>query len=117
MALMPALVRALAETTSRDHVSLDHVVREGRRAGILSPTKRGFGATAVSITDAANLLIAAFGTDTARQIPELVPQYRSLRRCGFPDTPMHEYRIAALAAGQDDPFAALDAAPDFGEAL
>src|SRR3569833_2664734 len=30
---------------------------------------------------------------------------------------MHEYRIAALAAGQDDPFAALDAAPDFGEAL
>jgi hypothetical protein len=117
MARMPALVRALAETTSRDRPSLDHVVSEGRRAGILSRTKKGFGASPINVTDAANLLIAAFGMDSPRQAGELVPQYRSLRRWGDHEpTPMHRYRIAAAAAG-DDVFALLDRAADFGEAL
>jgi len=114
---MPALVRALAETTSRDRPSLDHVVSEGRRAGILSPTKKGFGASPVSVTDAANLLVAAFGMDSPKQAGELVPQYRSLRRWGANlPTPMHHYRTAAAAMGEDV-FELLDRAENFGEAL
>jgi hypothetical protein len=114
---MPALVRALAETTSRDRAALDHVVNEARKAGVVSPTKRGFGASPVSITDAANLLIATFGTDNVKQIGELVPQYRSLRRWGLdPRTPSHRYRVVAAALGEDV-FAALDEATDFGQAL
>src|SRR3954449_6988669 len=110
MALMPALVRALAETTSRARPSLYHVVSEARRAGTLSPTKKGFGASSINVTDAANLLIAAFGMDGPKQAGELVPQYRSLRRWGANEpTPMHRYRAAAAAMG-DDVFALLDRA-------
>lgn len=106
MTKLPGLVGALAECDERERATLDHVARVIREAGLIPTTKRGSGAADMTLTAAANLLIAANTGGIPKAAAMTVIQYRTLvpRNTGQPDP-------------KDGIYARINAARDFGQAL
>lgn len=107
MARLPALVSALHEVDGRERVTLEHIARVVREAGLIVTTKRGSGASPMSVRDAANLLIGANGCDAPKDAALAVQRFRTL-------APRYPRRADPSRAGV---FLALDAAKTFGDAV
>ncbi len=106
MAKLPALVSALAECDDRDRSTLDHIARVIREAGLIPTTKRGSGASDMTVREAANLLIGASTAEHPKSAAMVVPLYRSL--IGQNLSPNDEQRGV---------FARISEARTFGDAL
>jgi hypothetical protein len=104
MARLPALVAALAEEDDRDAGTLNLVARTVREAGHMATTKRGVGAAGMTVRDAANLLIGAYGAESPKEAPAAVAMFRTLRN-------------QRQEKGREGVVGHLDAADSFGEAL
>ncbi|MFZ1428550.1 MAG: hypothetical protein WAS21_17465 [Geminicoccaceae bacterium] len=106
MTKLPGLVGALAECDERERATLDHVARVIREAGLIPTTKRGSGAADMTLTAAANLLIAANTGGIPKAAAMTVIQYRTLvpRNTGQPDP-------------KDGIYAHISTARDFGQAV
>lgn len=81
MSTLPVLVTALAEVDSRDRATIEYFARTIRQAGYITTGKRGMGAAKVTAREAANLLIALAGAESARDAPVEIDRFRSL--CKF----------------------------------
>ena len=80
MVRLPAVLTILNDADSRPNgPNWDIVARDLRRGGLLSEGKRGLGSAAVTLTDAANLLIAGMATSSPSKGPEVVQLYREMR--------------------------------------
>lgn len=78
MARLPALLELLSSFGGAERKTLELQARTLREAGLLSPSKRGVGATAVTMHDAAVLLLTHMATDSAASAPEVVERYSGL---------------------------------------
>jgi len=78
MARLPALVDLVSGFGCFQRIRVDQQARTLREAGMLSPSKRGTGASEVTSRDAACLLMAVLATDAAVWCPEAVGAYASL---------------------------------------
>jgi hypothetical protein len=78
MALLSTLVNVIAEVEDMDETYVSGVARYLREASLISQAGRGRGAAQMSVTDAANLLIAVNGSPTAKASPDTVQAFRSL---------------------------------------
>jgi hypothetical protein len=79
MASLGTLVEVIASATGVDAQRVGAVARSIREAGLLASSGRGPSAAQMGAADAANLLIAINGADTAREAPEAVCRFRALR--------------------------------------
>jgi hypothetical protein len=102
---LPALVAALAAIDGRDEATLAHYARLLREAGHIRTTKRGRGAAAMNVRDAANLLL---GTNSAEAPRDAVAALQRLRRLRADHTPSW--------APWQAPLGPLAVAPTFGDA-
>lgn len=85
MARLPALIDLLASFGGVERKTLDLQARTLREAGLLSPSKRGVGASAVTVADAAVVLLAHMATDSAASAPETVQRYAGLTNYLYED--------------------------------
>lgn len=106
MARLPQLIDALAEHDGRDRVSLDNLGRAIREAGFITTTGRGSAAAVMSISDAANLLIGAKGSDTPKNAATAVSQFRTFK-----------HRATQARYEELGIFEQIDKAETFGEAI
>jgi hypothetical protein len=105
MVLLSALTEAIAEVEGIPEKTLLVAVRWAREAGFLSTGARGRHAPHATITDAANLLIAANAAPMLIEAPEAISTYRRLASTG------------GLVAFDDPELAFLREPMTFGEAL
>lgn len=81
MARLPAVLKILEEADARpDPPSWKILAREARKAGKLGETKRGIGASSVTISEAAYLLLAGMVSERPAHGPELADRYARLKR-------------------------------------
>ena len=81
MAKSGELIDAIAHAAGNlDSVTVGSYYRAIREAGLTTPSARGRGAADMTIRDAANLIIAIGASNTAKGAPDVVKEYRSLRR-------------------------------------
>lgn len=85
MARLPALIDLLTKLPGAERKTLELQARTLREAGLLSPSKRGVGAAAMTIADAAVLLLAHMATDSAASAPEIVQRFSSLTNYLYED--------------------------------
>lgn len=78
MARLPALLEAIAKVDGRERATIDHYARLIREAGLIPTTKRGVGASAMTVREAANLLIGLNAAETPKDAPSSVIRVRSL---------------------------------------
>lgn len=107
MASLPNLVTAIAQVDDRERATIDHFARVIREAGFIQTTKRGSGSAAMTVRDAANLLIGLNGAESAKAALLAIPRFRSLRA---------HYAVAENDEF-DGVFARIKEAPTFGDAL
>jgi hypothetical protein len=79
MATLGALVEIIAHAEGIDRERVAAIARAVREAGLIATHGRGPSAAQMSETDAANLLIAVNGAETARAAPQAVRRFRALR--------------------------------------
>jgi hypothetical protein len=80
MATLSDLVTALAGVTGLPKSTVFAYGRFARQAGLISQKGRGRSAASMTLTDAANLLIAVAATGVTREAGTAVEAFRSLRR-------------------------------------
>jgi hypothetical protein len=80
MATLSDLVTALAGVTGLPEATVFAYGRFARQAGLISQKGRGRSAAAMSVTDAANLLIAVGATDVTREAGTAIKNFRTLER-------------------------------------
>jgi hypothetical protein len=80
MATLSDLVTALAGVTGLPEATVFAYGRFARQAGLISQKGRGRSAAAMSVTDAANLLIAVRATDVTREAGTAIKNFRTLER-------------------------------------
>src|SRR6185436_12790059 len=81
MARLPALLDTLAGFRGGPERKTWGVFgRILREHGVLPPSKRGVGATEVTVRDAANLLIAGMATESPMKAAEVLGRYAPLRK-------------------------------------
>ncbi|NJL07075.1 MAG: hypothetical protein HC900_01540 [Methylacidiphilales bacterium] len=80
MAKLPALVSGIAKVDGRPREAVDHIARVIRERGYITTGKRGGGAAEMTPREAANLLIALNGADSAKEAPAAIDRFRSLRK-------------------------------------
>lgn len=85
MARLPALIDLLTSFGGGERKTLDAQSRMLRDAGLLSPSKRGVGAAAMTTEDAATLLLAYMATDSAASTPEIVQRFAGLTNYLYED--------------------------------
>lgn len=85
MARLPALIDLLTSFGGGERRTLDQQARMLRDAGMLSPSKRGVGASVMTTGDAAALLLAYMATDSAASTPEIVQRYAGLTNYMYED--------------------------------
>jgi hypothetical protein len=88
VATLSELTRGLAIATGLPEATVFAYGRFAREAGYISQKGRGRGAAEMTVTDAANLLIALAGTATTREAGSAVKQFRLLQThfLLFPDS-------------------------------
>jgi len=106
MAKLPALIETLSRHDERDQSTLEHVARTVREAGYIPTTKRGVGASGMTIGAATNLFLALNGCDAPKDAARAVDRFRSLQ--------LRE--LTAVAPEQDD-LQKLLTAETFGVAI
>lgn len=79
MARLPSLVRAIAEHDRRGEATIAHIARQVRDAGLISSTRRGVGASVMTFTDAATLLLGVCGDSSPQGAVAAVHNLRSLQ--------------------------------------
>src|SRR3712207_5689305 len=79
VALLSDLVKTIARVEELDAVTVGFYARSAREAGLVSKKGRGRGAAQMSATDAANLLIGVNASKLAKDVGDIVPQYRALK--------------------------------------
>lgn len=107
MARLPALVNALAAEDNRDEATLALIARLIREAGHITTSKRGRGSAAMTVRDAANLLIGANAADSPKDAADAVPLYRALRAYAINPSGSDRHRFLAR----------LNAARSLGDAI
>lgn len=119
MAKLPALVSALAECDERDRATLDHIARVIREAGLIPTTKRGGGASEMTVREAANLLIAANASESPKEAAMAVAHYRSLEGQDISPGVYDEKDGVYTRRDHEEGgiFARITEAANFGEAL
>jgi hypothetical protein len=120
MAKLPALVSALTECDERDYATLDYIARAIREAGLIPTTKRGSGASEMTVREAANLLIAANASETPKAGAMAVAHYRSLKGQDLSPGEYDEIepgRFRRREHDKDGIFGRITEAANFGEAL
>lgn len=85
MARLPALIDLLTSFGGGERKTLDAQSRMLRDAGLLSPSKCGVGAAAMTTEDAATLLLAYMATDSAASTPEIVQRFAGLTNYLYED--------------------------------
>ncbi|HEV2697792.1 MAG TPA: hypothetical protein VGU90_07355, partial [Terriglobales bacterium] len=80
MATLSDLVTALASVTGLPESTVFAYGRFARQAGLISQKGRGRSAASMTLTDAANLLIAVAATGVTREAGTAVETFRSLKR-------------------------------------
>jgi hypothetical protein len=80
MATLSDLVTAIAGVTGLPESTVFAYGRFARQAGVISQKGRGRSAASMTLTDAANLLIAVAATGVTREAGTAVEAFRSLRR-------------------------------------
>jgi len=80
MATLSDLVTALAAVTGMPEATVFAYGRFARQAGLISQKGRGRSAASMSVTDAANLLIAVGATDVTREAGIAIKNFRTLER-------------------------------------
>jgi hypothetical protein len=83
MATLTDLVAAVSAVTGLPEATVFAYGRFARQAGLIQQKGRGRSAAAMSIGDAANLLIAVAGTDVTREAGNAIETFRSLRNGRF----------------------------------
>lgn len=83
MAKLPALVDALTAIDGRPRGAIDHVARAIREAGLIQTTKRGRGASDMTATDAAYLLIGLYGSDQPAHAAKAATEFGNALRLPF----------------------------------
>lgn len=110
MAKLPKLIEALAAVDERPRATLEYIARIIREGGELPTTKRGSGASDMTLREAANLLIGVSVAEAApKDAAALVGQYRTLSVQAY-SQPVEESLIKTLANH-------ISASQNFGEAL
>jgi hypothetical protein len=123
MATLSDLVTALAGATGLPESMVFAYGRFARQAGLISQKGRGRSAASMTLTDAANLLIAVAATGITREAGTAVAAFRSLKRGRLYDlaaglspallTWLEPLGIKALGHGQDE----FEVRCDFGRFL
>jgi hypothetical protein len=79
MARLPALVDALALHDARSKATLAHIARQVRDGDLIDSRKRGAGAAVMTFSDAATLLMAAYGSAAPQGAVEAVNNLKVLQ--------------------------------------
>jgi hypothetical protein len=77
MATIGQLVRTIADVSGIEESSVKLIARYAREAGYIGQQSTGAGAAKMTAADAANLLIGLNATELAKDVPLVVPVYRS----------------------------------------
>ncbi|PVE22849.1 hypothetical protein DC522_19110 [Microvirga sp. KLBC 81] len=80
MGVVSDLVKAVAQIEGLDEVSVGVYARHAREAGFITHQGRGRHAARMTVRDAANLLIAVNASPLAKEVPNTIERYRSLRK-------------------------------------
>jgi hypothetical protein len=78
MATLSDLVETIAQVEGMEPATVSLIARNVREAGLISKKGRGLSAAKMTLTDAANLLIAVNTTAIVRESPQTVRIYRQL---------------------------------------
>jgi hypothetical protein len=100
MARLPTLVRCLAECDGREVATVDHWARTVREHGYIETTKRGAGASNVTTSDAAKLLIALNCAPTAAEACRSLPSFLLLAPAEPAGRPLQLRFDPAMAFGE-----------------
>lgn len=76
MARLPALIETLGRHHPRGAVGVENYARILRKAGKITPSKRGVGAADVTVSDASNLLFGLSEMNNAQYAPVAVDMFR-----------------------------------------
>ena len=77
MARLPALIETIGNHHPRGAVGVDHYARILRKAGKIAPSKRGVGASHVTVSEASNLLFGLAEMNKAHLAPDAVDMLRA----------------------------------------